>query len=136
MARKYCNDFDITFLYSNGDRKQVQRLRKYARTIKWDHQRISCEKAFFSYGAGIIDYVDSKENILVLHTDYSGSSKSIKIDPRINRYIGVSQVVCDSFKDITGIEAELCYNPLVVDKPKRILNLISATRLTKEKRKG
>lgn len=136
MAKKYSDDFDITFLYSNGDRKQVQRLRKYARTIKWDHQRITCEKAFFSYGAGIIDYVDSKENIMVLHTDYSGSSKSIKIDPRINRYIGVSQVVCDSFKDITGIEAELCYNPIMIDKPRKVLNLISATRLTKEKGKN
>ena len=136
MAKKYCNDFDITILYMNGDRKQINRLRKYVRVVKWDHQKIICEKAFFSYGAGIIDYVDSKENILVLHTDYSGSSRSIKIDPRINRYIGVSQIVCDSFKDITGIEAELCYNPIIIDKPKKVLNLISATRLTKEKGKN
>ena len=54
------------------------------------------------------------------------------------KYIGVSQLACDSFKELTGIEAELIYNPIVIKKTntpklKDKIHLISATRLTKEK---
>lgn len=55
---------------------------------------------------------------------------------KINKYIGVSKVVCDGFKEITGVEAELIYNPIEVEKPKKVLNLISATRLTPDKGKN
>ena len=62
-------------------------------------------------------------------------NKTPRLHPKITKYIGVSQRVCDSFKELTGIDCELCYNPLSLDNPKKILHLISATRLTKEKGK-
>jgi hypothetical protein len=37
---------------------------------------------------------------------------------------------------MTGLPCSLCYNPINVDPPKRILSLVSATRLTKEKGKA
>lgn len=54
---------------------------------------------------------------------------------KITKYIGVSQLACDTFKEITGKKAYTIYNPIQIDKPRRVLNLISATRLTKEKGK-
>lgn len=135
MIRKY-EDYDITIFYKTADLKQLMRLRKYARCVQFNGQEIVCEKAFFSYGAGIIDYVKANEYIQIVHTDYSQSRTSIKLNPKIDRYIGVSQTVCNNFKKLTGIDCELCYNPLFIDKPRKILNLISATRLTPEKRKG
>ena len=36
---------------------------------------------------------------------------------------------------MTGIEPVICYNPILIDKPQKMLNLISATRLTAEKGK-
>lgn len=134
IARKY-NDYDITIFYKTADLKQLMRLRKYVRCVQFNEQEIICDKAFFNYGAGIIDYVKANEYIQVIHTDYSKSRTNIKLNPKITRYIGVSKTVCDSFKNLTGINCELFYNPLFIDKPRKVLNLISATRLTPEKRK-
>ena len=55
--------------------------------------------------------------------------------PKINKYISVSETVQKSFKEITGIDSELIYNPIEVEEPKKVLFLISATRLTYEKGK-
>ena len=43
--------------------------------------------------------------------------------------------MCDSFTELTGLPCQLCYNPITIEKPKKVLKLISATRLTKEKGK-
>lgn len=138
MARKY-KDNDITFFYRTGDAEQVKRLKKYARVIKWNGEVIECKKAFFNYFTDIINYVKADEYIQVLHTDYKEQMKNIgygiKPDHRITKFIGVSKVVCKHFTELTGIPCELCYNPIELDKPKKVLNLVSATRLTKEKGK-
>ena len=47
----------------------------------------------------------------------------------------MSQSVCDVFTELTGLPCTLCYNPITIEKPKRVLYLISATRLTREKGK-
>ena len=55
---------------------------------------------------------------------------------KITRYLGVSELVCDTFEEMTGNKTELAYNPIEIKKPKKVLNLISATRLTAEKGRG
>ena len=132
LARKY-HDHDIAIFYKEGDDAQIQRLRQYVRVIKFTGQRIKCEKAFFNYTIDIIDYVDADEYIQLVHGDYTKFNISYYIHPKMNKFIGVSQLVCDTFKQFTGVTAELMYNPVIIDPPKRILHLISATRLTKEK---
>lgn len=133
MVKKY-PEKDITVVYKNGDAKQLERLRKYVRCVKYTGQRIQCEKAFFNYNPAIIDNVDAKEYIQVIHADYKVQSGLTNFtSPKITKYIGVSQLACDRFTEVTGKPCELCYNPIILDKPKRVLRLISATRLTPEK---
>ena len=57
-------------------------------------------------------------------------------NPKITKHVAVSKAVADSFKEHYGIECEVHYNPIDIEKPKKVLNLISATRLTKEKGKS
>lgn len=135
IAKKYSSIADITVFYRNGDPKQLQRLRKLVRVKKFNNQKIKCKKLFVNYTLDILDYAESEENIEIIHGDLKAMGKPPKIDSRIDKYIGVSQRVCDSFKELTGIDCELCYNPIDVDKPQKILKLISLTRLTKEKGK-
>lgn len=135
LVKKYQN-FDIVIFYMSGDQEQINRLKKYARVKKYNGETIKCEKAFLSYIPNIIDNIEAKEYIQILHTDYKEQKLNCFIHPKITKVIGVSQRVCDSFKEITGKDCELCYNPIALDKPKRVLNLISATRLTNEKGKG
>ena len=98
-------------------------------------EKIICEKAFFNYTTDIINNVEAKEYIQIIHTNYIEQKLSFTPHPKIQKYLGVSKVVCDSFKKYTGLDCELCYNPIVLDKPRKVLNLISATRLTAEKGK-
>lgn len=134
IAKKY-NDFDIVVYYQFGDEEQIKRLKKYVRVKKYNGEKIKCNKAFFNFNLDIIDNVDAKEYIQILHGDYKAMGIKPPINPKINKYLGVSKQVCKTFEEITGIKCELAYNPMAIDKPKKVLTLISATRLTAEKGK-
>ena len=133
LAKKY-NKYDITIFYSTGDEKQIKRLRELVRVKQFTGQRIKCKKAFFNYSKQIIDSVDAEEYIEVIHYVPDETDKPI-LHPKITHYLGVSQLVCDRFKELTGVECKLSYNPVEIDKPRRVLTLVSATRLTWEKGK-
>ena len=135
LSKKYC-DKDITVYYKTGDAEQLKRLAKYIRVRRYTGGRIACDKAFFNYNLDIIDNVRANEYIQIIHADYKAQRLTPKLHPKITKYIGVSQLACDSFKELTGKDIELCYNPIEIDKPNKVLNLISATRLTKEKGKA
>lgn len=140
LCKKY-KDWDIDVYYTVGDEEQIKRLKKYVRVIQYEPgTQIYCEKAFFNFNTDIIENVHAKEYSLILHGDYKAmvnsgqlSMSNLPRHPKINKYYGVSQLVCDSFTELTGIPTTVIYNPIEFDKPKRILNLISATRLSKEK---
>ena len=134
LVKKY-NDYDIVIIYDTGDMAQINRLKKYVRVKKYNGEHIKCEKAFFNYNFNIINNVEAKEYIALLHTDFKAQNLSFVPPAKITKLIGVSKTVCDSCKEYTGLDCELCYNPIDIEKPKKVLNLISATRLTKEKGK-
>ena len=130
-------EYDITILYKEADESQLNRLRKYARVVKFKPgMKIKCKKLFLNYNTEIIDYIDADEYIQILHAAYKSAGVAPHTHPRINKYIGVSQLVCDEFTELTGLPAEVVYNPLKIDIPKRMLHLISATRLTPDKGKS
>lgn len=134
LAQKY-EDYDICIYYQEGNEEQIKRLKKYVRVKKYNGEKIKCNKAFFNFNLDIIDNVDAKEYIQILHGDYKAMGIKPPMNPKITKYLGVSKQVCKSFEEITGIKCELAYNPLVIDKPKKVLTLISATRLSAEKGK-
>ena len=132
LAKKY-HDWDIAIFYRDGDEEQIKRLRKYVRVIQFKNQTIYCERAFFNYNIDIIDNVVADEYIQLIHGDYTKFNIRVFVHPKISKFYGVSQLVCDKWKEVTGRDAEVAYNPIIIEKPRRILHLISATRLTKEK---
>lgn len=134
IAKKYSNK-DITIYYKTGDAKQIARLRQYVDVRQYKGEEIVCEKMFLNYACDILDKVKAKEVIQILHADYDALNVKPIVHEKITKYIGVSKQVCDSFEKLTGIKAEVCYNPVSVNKPEKVLHLISATRLSKEKGK-
>lgn len=128
---------DFTIMYRNGDPEQVKRLAQNVEVIKYDDKygTIKCEKFFCNYGLDIP--VEAKEKYHIIHCDYKHTNFKPIMYPGF-KYIGVSKVACQSFKELTGVDAELIYNPIVIKKTnvpklKDKLYLISATRLTAEK---
>lgn len=128
--------YDIEVYYKEGDIKQLERLSTQCPIHKYRGGYIQCDKALFNYNPDIIDYVNANEYIGIVHTDYKQSEFSPCLHPKITKWIGVSQLVCDSFKEITGLDCELIYNPVVIDKKaEKPLIIVCACRLTKEKGK-
>ena len=82
-----------------------------------------------------IDLFEPDEVYQIIHADYEAQGLTPNLDERINKYFGVSKSVAEAYKRISGKEVNVCYNPLTINKPRKILKLISATRLTKEKGK-
>lgn len=137
IAKKYGADHDIVIVYKECDPNQLARLQPLVRTVKFKGQRIQCEKAFFNYNADIIGSVDAQEYYMCIHGDYKALNiRPLPMYPQITEYIGVSQHVCDTFFEVSGKPVKLMYNPIEIPKPRKVLHLISATRLSKEKGKN
>ena len=136
LVKKY-KDLDITVVYSDisSDRNQLNRIRKYARVIKLGEEKIKCERLFIMYRCNI-DVFEADYIIQITHADYKAQKLIPNKDPRINEHYAVSKAVAKTYEEISGLETKVCYNPLTIEKTKKVLLLISGTRLTKEKGKA
>lgn len=135
LARKY-KDRDLTIIYSSGDEKQIKRLKKYVRCIKFNGDPIECDKAFFNYSVKIIDKIKAKEYIQIVHADFKDKSlKDYKpiLSTKVQKYYAVSQNNAKSFKELTGKDIGIAYNPILIEKEPRLMRLIAPQRLSNEK---
>jgi glycosyltransferase involved in cell wall biosynthesis len=134
LGKKYGKDYDITLLYREGDANQLRRLSQYIRVKKFrPGERIRCKRAFCCFQSNILDHIDADEYYQILHGDYTAMRVYPKDHPKIQGRISVSGVVRDSYKNAKGIDSIVSYNPFTPEKPRKVLNLVSATRLTAEK---
>lgn len=136
LAKTYNN---IVVYYRNANEKQVKRLSKIVEVHKYNDEIIKCKRFFCCYNPDIINKVEAEEYIHLVHCDYKQVNFSPIMNDKFTKYIGVSQLACDSFTELTGKECELIYNPVNFEIPKvekyndGKIHLISATRLTREK---
>ena len=135
LVKKYAKKYDITVLYKTGHPGQIKRIREYCDCIQYTGQKIECEKLFTGWDVSVCDRIQADEYYAMVHADYKREGVRPNTHPKIKEYIAVSQTAADSWEELTGIKCKVIYNPLCLDEPKKILHLISATRLTKEKGK-
>ena len=134
LAKKYGKTHDITILYRNGDPAQVKRLAELVRVRKYkDGEIVHCKRAFCAFNTDILDYIDAEEYYQMLHGDYKKLGVLPQKHEKLQEYVACSETVRDSYADVTGKVAQVSYNPFVYEKPKKVLRLISATRLTPDK---
>jgi glycosyltransferase involved in cell wall biosynthesis len=133
IAKKYSKNHDITCIYKKCAPAQLKRLEKLIRCIKYTDEEIECNKIEFCYDFSIIDKVKAKDYELTIHSDYKAQNIKINIPKQITKIYAVSELVKKTFEEMYHVKCELLYNPILLDKPKKILKLISATRLTSEK---
>lgn len=130
----------MVIYYKEGHPDQIKRLAQNVEVRRYkDGEIIKCDNFFCCYNPDIIDNVDAKMYAHVIHCDYKQVSFRPIMNDKFNKYIAVSKLAGESFKELTGKDYELIYNPVVIEKPRvkkyndGVLHLISATRLTKEK---
>ena len=124
---------DITFYYKSADLKQLKRLNKYVNCKQYvEGRKIVCEKFFCNFNLDPIinGDVEAKEKILVIHGNYDWvGAERVPRHPDIDRVVAVSKDAAEAYTRLTGIPCEVCYNPLTLDEPNKVITLMSATRL-------
>lgn len=135
IAKKY-NVGQITVLYSQADEEQLARLRPHVNLIQYTGQKIRCNKIIFTMTISVVPdlYAEAKERYAIIHCNYNGkfNYEYAKL-PRMDKIYAVSDTAKEKFKKVQEQEVFTLYSPVEVDKPRKLLKLISATRLTKEK---
>ena len=139
LAKKY-HDLDLAVVYKTGDITQIKRLLKYVPVYKFTGEKIQCDVAVINYDTTIIPHIDAKIGVYsAVHADYENPAYHCKYPthPKVKEYICITKHIMESWGRITGNKnLRLCYNPLTVEKTKRPLVLLSATRLSEEKGKN
>ncbi len=135
LSKLYKN---MVIYYKEGHPEQIKRLAQNVEVHKYKGEMIKCKNFFCCYNPDIIDNVEAEMYAHIIHCDYKAVSFRPIMNPKFDKYIAVSKLAGESFKELTGVDYELIYNPISIDIPKvtkndGILRLISATRLTKEK---
>lgn len=131
---------NMVVYYKEAHPEQIKRLAKNVEVHKYkENEIIKCDNFFCCYNPDIIDNVIANNYIHIIHCDYKQVKFKPIMHPKFTKYIAVSKLAGESFKEITGVDYELIYNPVAIDIPKvekyndGKLHLVSATRLTKEK---
>lgn len=134
LGKKYGKDFDITIFYRKGDPEQVRRLSEFVRVKKYRGESIiRCKRAFVCFNTDILDNIEADEYYQMLHGEYVKLGYYPDQHPKIQKYISVSETVRDAYKKGKGEDSIVSYNPYMPVKPQKVLNLVSATRLTPDK---
>lgn len=135
IAKKY-NIGQMTLLYNSADLEQIKRLEAHIKTVQYTGQDIKCNKIIFTM-AQTVDpdlYRNAKEKYLLVHANYGKIYEyGFEKFPDMNKVYAVSNVARDCLQKLTEQQVFTLYSPTEIDKPRRLLKLISATRLTQEK---
>lgn len=136
LTRKY-KDLDITVLYKTGHWKQIERIAKNVRIIKYKGEKVQCKKFFCNYETDIIENVDAEVYTQIIHAMFKTNKIKPRVNEKITQYFAVSEIAASEWEELTGIKAKVVRNPLQVleEEKKPVLFLVSATRLTREKGK-
>lgn len=136
LARKY-RKYDITIVYRYAHENQLKRMAKYVRMHKYEGGLIKCKKAFFNYSIDIIDNIEAKEYIQIIHAMYKTNKLKPFIHEKMTDYFAVSKGAGKEWEELTGIKPKIVRNPLQItqEEEKPTIFFISATRLTSEKGK-
>ena len=136
MGLKYGKDYDLTVMYLDGDAGMMAKIAKVCRVIRYrEGDEIICDVFIFGYGHEILDHVQAKEIIQTFHADYVCRHLNPVLDDRITRRFGVADNTTNGIREHFewAKNIETMYNPYTPKKPRKVLKLISATRLTPEK---
>lgn len=142
VAKKY-HKYDITVLYDETDLDQLARLQKLVRCIRREPGKTyRAKRAFYNFNLEALPQIEADEHIFICHAIYQEIPQIPPLNhPKLTRWIGVSKYACselERYGEALGkkIKAELCYNPLTLEKPDKVMRLISACRLDDEVKGG
>ena len=142
FVKKMHSKYDILFLYTEANLENLERIKKYVKTEAYIQKKYVCDvclcaSAWGQYPETVV--AKSGRYIQMVHADYIRAKEvgfTYNKWHKTTEHIGVSDHVCKIFKQLFPAEKiTRIYNLLDdVQETKPVLKLISATRVSKEKR--
>lgn len=141
LAKKY-HKYDLTIMYDECDFDQLIRLKRLVRCFRREPSKTYyAKKAFYNFNIEAIKQIEADEHIFICHAVYQELQFEPPIDhPKLTSILAVSKYAESRIKlqeKVQGVDKPIiqCYNPLTLEKPDRVLKIISACRL-EDKTKG
>lgn len=135
LAKKY-HKYDLAILYDEADFYQLCRLRKLVKCIRRKPgEKYYAKKAFYNFNIEAINQIEAKEHIFVCHAVYQELQFEPPIDhPKLTKLLAVSKYAKGRIKlqeSVMNVDKPIvqCYNPLELEKPDKVMRLVSACRL-------
>ena len=143
FVKKMHSKYDILFLYTEANLENLERIKKYVKTEAYIQEKkyvcdvCLCASVWGQYPETVV--AKSGRYIQMVHADYIRAKEvgfTYNKWHKTTEHIGVSDHVCKIFKQLFPAEKiTRIYNLLDdVQETKPVLKLISATRVSKEKR--
>lgn len=142
IAKRYGRRKDMIVFFRDGDERQLKRLVKYCDLRIYKGEKIKCDTAIFAYNFDIIGNVEAREKYHFIHGNIEAVRKiypdmDMLPAPQITKQFSVSEITRQGYKNTYGIDTEVFYNIVDLDKPIKgktkkkdgILRLITASRL-------
>lgn len=136
LAVNLKDDYDITFVYDTADEQQLKRLRQHVRCVKYEGQIIKCD-TFIYYGfspKSIEQNLIARQVIQQICCDVKGVDYRGKPSPKATIVTADSQSSAEAFNKMwSRNDCTLLHNLFVKSEKVRVLHLMTASRLSKEK---
>ena len=133
---KRYNVGQITVLYNTVDKEQLDRLEKVANCIQYTNQDFHCNKIIFAAPVFIDTELCKKSDkkYLVNHVCYGDvNNQGVFEIPELDGNYAVSDYCRDSCKKRMLGDIVTLYNPVEIEKPEKVLKLVTACRWAKTK---
>jgi len=130
--------YDIVFMYDEvgeGNLQQLYRLKKLVKCEKYNKQDLIC-KTFIYYGVNpqtIEETLTADKVIQQICNNMAEIPSGFRPSPKTTDFYADSQASADAFTRKYKIDCGVLHNLFVTDEQKRVLSLMSATRLAPEK---
>ena len=135
LCKELHNNYNITFFYDTADPHQLLRLKKLVKCVKYNNQKINCDK-FIMYGFNptkILNTVTAKEIIQQVCCDVKAINFNQPVDRRVHSIFADSKASAESFKLARNQKCGVLHNLFTSTERKRVLHLMTASRLSWEK---
>lgn len=132
FIKTFYKDHELVYVYEAGDLNLIEDLKPFCETIKNDQKEIHCDICIYSSLPQAAHLIKAKEYWQMLHTDLAHWKVAYK-PVNIDKHVAVGQNVADSFKASHGLDAIIIPNLLSEPKIKKVLRLVTASRISKGK---
>lgn len=135
VCKRY-NEGQITVLYETADSNQLDRLEKVATCIQYTGQEFHCNKLIYVAPIYMNEelYQGAIERYLINHVNYGDAENTEVFElPEFNKIYAVSDFCAKSCSKRMVGDIVTLYNPVEIDKPGKVIKLITACRWSKDK---